>query len=217
MIGRYTILYGMTLGCGKAGQPSRASHLPQVSCSHSKCRRCRPSASSAGSRCSRWRGSWPREQRGTRTASAAPSVTPSSRKSPRHRAYKISRAIALSSLLTLRSLRRHFANLRLCIFPLNPSVRLSFHAIQATKSEKNMNIPKTASLDPSREKTYSISVFSSRYANYDLYSMNSSPFCLFLTSLHYLFYHTPLHFLSVSCTTHTTTSPYPPTRHFTSS
>lgn len=136
MIGWYTILYGMTLGCGKAGQPSRASHLPQVSCSHSKCRRCRPSASSAGSRCSRWRGSWPREQRGTRTASAAPSVTPSSRKSPRHRAYKISRAIALSSLLTLRALRRHFANLRLCIFPLNPSVRLSFHAIQATKSQK---------------------------------------------------------------------------------
>lgn len=136
MIGRYTILYGMTLGCGKAGQPSRASHLPQVSCSHSKCRRCRPSASSAGSRCSRWRGSWPREQRGTRTASAAPSVTPSSRKSPRHRAYKISRAIALSSLLTLHALRRHFANLRLCIFPLNPSVRLSLNATQATKSQK---------------------------------------------------------------------------------
>lgn len=80
-----------------------------------------------------------------------------------------------------------------------------------------MNIPKTVSLDPSREKTYSISVFSSRYANYNLNSMNSSPIASSSHPCSTFFYHTPLHFLSVSCTTHTTTSPYPPTRHFTSS
>lgn len=79
-----------------------------------------------------------------------------------------------------------------------------------------MNIPKTASLDPSREKAYDISVFSSRSINYNL-NYEFFTHCLFLTSLQYLFYHTPPHFLSVSYTTHTTTSPYPPTRHFTSS
>lgn len=68
-----------------------------------------------------------------------------------------------------------------------------------------MNIPKTASLDPSRKKSYSISVFSSRSINYNLYSMNSSPNAssshpcsTFSTTLHYTFslclaLHTPPH------------------------